>query len=295
MQRTDRFWLALGALALLLATVVSGCRSFQEEIQVEILPEDELYQLGMEKFNAGEWDHAIAVFDRFERLYVNSDRIQEVRLKRADAHFNKDRRSGYILAKAEYQSFISLYPRYEKADYVWKQIAICSFKQILPPNRDQTQTEQSINDFRAFLQKFPDSEYVPEVRKELQEAYSVLAEHHVVVGMHYFRRGLYSAAAERFKKALQQDATLKDPESVLYHLTYSLAKASSEYGRIHDFAVQVKQVGEVPRYRELHNRYLYEAKQYLAEFKERFPASTKRMDILERAINTVRPIREGNN
>lgn len=288
-RMTGRFSALLLFVVLLAA---GGCHSFQENISVSDMPEEEMYRLGMEKFEAGEWDHAIAVFNRLERRYINSERIQEVRLKRADAYFNKDRRSGYILAKSEYSGFIQLYPRYEDSAYVWKQISICSFKQILPPNRDQTQTEESIKDFQTFLQRYPDSGYVPEVRAQLQEAYTILAEHHFVVGQHYFGRKLYSAAAERFKAAMQQDVTLKDPETVLYNLSFSLAKASQEFGRIHDFAVRVEQLGEVGRYRERHESALYEAKQYLAEFRERFPSSTARIAAIERAINEVSPITE---
>jgi outer membrane protein assembly factor BamD len=277
-------------LVILAAIALAGCRSFRSQIEVEVIPEEELYQIGIGKYNEENWYDAVAVFERFERLYPNSERIREIRLKRADAHFNKQRNSGYILAKGEYQSFIALYPRYEEADYVWKQIAVCSFKQILPPNRDQSHTHQAIEDFQTFLQRFPDSQYVPEVRQLLQEAYTVLAEHHIVVGTHYFSRGLYTAAAERFKEAIKQNATIEDPESLLYHLAFSLARASDEYGHFYGFATRAKQETESQRYRELHERYLYEAKQYLAELQERFPAASDRADRVSRAINDVTPI-----
>jgi outer membrane protein assembly factor BamD len=284
----SRELMILSMVSLLL--VASGCHSFQDRMGTQIMPEEELYQLGIQKFNEGRWDEAIAVFERFERLYVNSDKVQEIRLKRADAYFNKDRRSSFILAKSEYQGFVALYPRYEDSAYVWKQIAICSFKQILPPNRDQTQTEESIKDFQTFLQKYPDSKYVPEVREQLQQAYTNLAEHHVVVGMHYFGRRLYPAAAERLKKSVTMDVTLQDPESVLYYLAYSMAMASEDYRRIHDFALKTKQIPEADRYRQLYESTLYEAKQYFAEYKEKYPGSAGRIAAIERAINAVSPL-----
>ena len=284
-----------GAVLLVLLTAAWGCHSFQETIEVEILPEDELFALGMQKFEAEQWDHAIAVFNRFERLYVNSDKVQQVRLLRADAYYSKGRSTSYIMAKSEYQGFVALYPNYDDADYVWMRIAQCSFHQILPPNRDQTQTEESIKDFQAFLQRFPDSENVPEVRAMLQQSYTHLAEHHIVVGKHYYDRKLYAAAAERFRMAIQQDVTVSDPESLLFHLSVALARASNGYAGVYDFAIRVKQESEAPRYRRLYERYTYEAKQYLAEFKERFPQSTARISIIEREINSVRPLLNTNN
>lgn len=289
-KKSTKSIILLVLAALLIAA--AGCTTFKDRIRVEIMPEDELYNLGIAKFNEEKWDEAIAVFERFERLYVNSSRVQEIRLKRADAYFNKGRSSSYILAKAEYQSFVQLYPRYDDADYIWKQIAVCSFKQILPPNRDQSQTEEAIKDFQTFLQKYPDSEYVPEVRQNLNDAFKVLAEHHQVVGMHYFSRGLYAAAAERLKKAIQQNVPLDDSEALFYHLVLSLARASDIFGKMHDFMKRVEQEEESERNKELHERYLYEAKQYLDELKQRFPEATNHHSELEREINSVTPITE---
>ena len=290
MHKIRQKGLACGAVLMLLTLVTGGCHSFQETIEVGVLPEDELYELGMQKFNAEEWDHSIAVFNRFERLYVNSDKVQQARLLRADAYYNKGRTTSYIMAKSEYQGFVALYPNYDDADYVWMRIAQCSYHQILPPNRDQTQTEESIKDFQSFLQRFPDSEHVPEVREMLQQSYTHMAEHHIVVGTHYYMRKLYAAAAERFRMAIQQDVSVADPESLLFHLAVSLARASNYYAGIYDFAMRVNQESEAPRYRKLYERYTYEAKQYLAEFKDRFPQSTSRITIIEREINSIQPL-----
>ena len=290
MHKIRQKGLACGAVLMLLTLVTGGCHSFQETIEVGVLPEDELYELGMQKFNAEEWDHSIAVFNRFERLYVNSDKVQQARLLRADAYYNKGRTTSYIMAKSEYQGFVALYPNYDNADYVWMRIAQCSYHQILPPNRDQTQTEESIKDFQSFLQRFPDSEHVPEVREMLQRSYTHMAEHHIVVGTHYYMRKLYAAAAERFRMAIQQDVSVADPESLLFHLAVSLAKASNYYAGIYDFAMRVNQESEAPRYRKFYERYTYEAKQYLAEFKDRFPQSTSRITIIEREINSIQPL-----
>jgi outer membrane protein assembly factor BamD len=284
----SRFRLIVFLTAIVLTG--AGCTRFKDKIQTQILPEQELYSLGMQKFDEGKWEDAVAVFDRFERLYVNNERVQEVRLKRADAYFNQDYHAAYILAKSEYQSFLALYPNAATQDYVTKQVALCSFKQMLPPNRDQTATEEAIKDLQGFLQRFPDSQYVQEVRQYLNEAYTVLAEHNYIVGLHYFSRNLYGAAAERFKEALRQNVSLEDPEGLLYHLTYSLARSSDVYGKMYSFAKRIERQAELERHFQLHERYLYEAKQYLEEFKEKYPQSTKRRELLEQTIASVTPV-----
>ncbi len=285
--------LAIAAVALALAIAAgSGCAQFRDRIQVDVLPEDELYQLGLDKYQQEQWEDAIAVFDRFERLYVSSSRVQEVRLLRADAYFNRGRMSGYILAKSEYQSFIALYPRYERPDYVWKQIALCSFHQILPPNRDQSHTEAAIEDFQTFLQRYPDSDYAQEIRSHMQEAYGVLAEHHYIVGRHYSRRGLQSAAAERFTAALELQVEINDREGLYFRLVESLARASDLAARIYPLLVTADNEDLAARYRQQHENYLYDARRYLAEFIELFPQATGRHQTLQRLVDGVTPLRE---
>lgn len=294
MMKSDKAtWALITLLAVIFLIPLTGCGRFKDRIQKQVLPEAELYELGMQKFREEKWTDAIAVFERFERLYINSDKVKEIRLKRADAYFNQGHHSDYILAKAEYQSYLALYTNLDNADYVSKQIAICSFEMILPPNRDQTHTEQAIKDLQEFLQKYPDSQYVPDVRRYLSEAYKTFAEHNYIVGLHYFGRKLYAASAERFKEAIRQNVLLDDQEGVLYHLAYSLARASDVYARMYNFGKRIKQTeSNLDRYKQIQQRYLYEANQYYEEFKEKFPQATGRQARIKAAIDESTPLEQ---
>lgn len=283
---------ALIAICAALVLASASCARYQESIQTEILPEQELYTLGMTKFNEKAWEDAIATFDRYERLYVTNDRVQEVRLKRADAQFFRNSTSSLILAKSEYQSFLALYPRYERDDYVWLQIARCSFNQMLPPNRDQTPTRNAIEDLLRFLERFPDSSLVPEARQLLQQAYANMAEYHIIVGEHYFKRQVFPSAAERFKAALELKVELSDLENVIYKLTLSLSRSSDYYRVLNEYSQGEGQENIRAHYRTLHDRYLYEAKQYLAEYSGKYPSNTARIAELQAEINMVLPIKD---
>lgn len=278
------------SIGFILASV--SCARYQESIQTEIMPEQELYALGMSKFNEQAWDDAIATFDRYERLYVTNDRVQEIRLKRADAQYAKNSTSSLILAKSEYQSFLALYPRFERDDYVWLQIAKCSFNQMLPPNRDQTPTRNAIEDLQRFLERFPDSSLVPEARQLLQQAYTNLAAYHIIVGDHYFRRGVFPSAVERYKAAIDLKVDIANLEELLYKLTLSLARSSDHFRILHEYVRVDGQEVLKNQYREKHNRYLYEAKQYLAEYTGKYPSNTARITELQAEINMVTPIKD---
>lgn len=285
-------------IAILLAGIiisVSGCARFEDRIQTEIVPEPQLYALAMEKFNQNDWDAAIATFERYERLYVNSERVQEVRLKRADAYFNKNNQTSLIIAKSEYQSFLALYPRYDREDYIWLQIAKCSLNQMLPPNRDQSPTREAIKDLENFLERFPNSALVPEARLQLQEAYGNLAQYHIVVGWYYYGRSQYPSASGRFKQAIELNVEIPDLDKVLYALTVSLARTSSHYKALYDFYTRAERDVFIERYKVEHEKSLYEAKQFLLDFKEKFPSQSDKIAELQNEINLVSTISEPDN
>lgn len=288
--RVNKFAIAVLSIALFFIATLTGCTRYQEKIQSEIIPEPELYAMAMGKYNEKAWDDAISTFNRYEALYISGPHIQEIRLKKGDAYFNKDTISAYILAKSEYQNFLSLYPRYENEDYVWLQIAKCSVKQMLPPNRDQSPTESAIKDLENFLSRFPDSQYVPEARLYLKQAYDNKAEHNYVVGMHYFGRGIFHSAAERFKDALKLNADISNPEDLLYKLSYSLAKGADYYSKYYNFLSFSKQDVIKNYYKERSQTFLYEAKQYLQEYQDKYPENTGRISELQNEINLVTPI-----
>lgn len=278
------------ALVLIIIVLAStSCRRFEQQIRTETLPEGELYQLAMQKFEEKAWLDAVAAFDRYERLYVNSEKIEEVRLKRADAHFNRGTFTGYMAAKTEYQQFIALYPNFPREDYLWFQIANCSVQQMLPADRDQNPTKTAIQDLELFINRYPDSEYVSEARELLNEAYKRLAEYNIVVGNHYYNRGLYASAAGRYKEAVDLNVALPEMEETLYRLIHSLAVSASSYHAFYKDAenstVQRDQV--IDFYKEKYRDNLFNARNYLSEYSSNYPGNSGRIADLRALINQV--------
>jgi outer membrane protein assembly factor BamD len=77
-------------------------------------------------------------------------------------------------------------------------------------DRDQTETEKAIGQFRYLIENFPQSTHITEARTRMQECQKQLADHEFYVGNFYFRTKRYKAALGRFQIILQ-----KYPESGL--------------------------------------------------------------------------------
>lgn len=279
-----------GLLLLALVTLSIGCSQYKLEIKEMVLPEPELYNLVSQKEAAQEWDNVIATIDRYERLYVNGPNIQELRLKRADAQFKKGGNSALIMAKGEYQNFLALYPRYNREDYLWLQIAKCSVQQMLPPNRDQGPTKAAIKDLETFIEKFPNSDLMGEAREQLNQAYSNLSNYHAVVGDHYYSRNIFPAAAQRYVSAVNSKGQLENEELVMRKLCLSLARTGIFFGEMYKYSSKSDRQAITDFYKAKHESTLYEAKKYLADYKAKFPENSGHIAAIEAEVNMIPPI-----
>ncbi len=188
--------------------------------------DEELFTRGLKEFNDKNYQRARMYFNRIETYFPQSSYIQRARLLRADSHFKQDSYSGYIEAQAEYQTFLNLYPTADNLDYVQFQIAMCSYKQVGKPDRDNTATEKAYAEFKTFLERYPNSELMDEAKECFQDVSDRLAQHEFQIGHFYFKLKRYQAAIKRFNYSLREY-----PNSFLDgKLHFYLGKAHLELG-----------------------------------------------------------------
>lgn len=75
----------------------------------------EVYQKGITKFEEGNYGDAAEIFETVTRVGRGSEYAQEAQYYLAESYFNQER---YILAEAEYNRFITFYPRDSKRQEV---------------------------------------------------------------------------------------------------------------------------------------------------------------------------------
>src|SRR5207247_219958 len=74
----------------------------------------------------------------------------------------------------------------------------------LSPDRDQSLTNQAIQEFEKVGTTYPTSPYVEQARKKIVECHDRLAEHERLVARFYQRRKKYNAAIDRYRAILDQ-------------------------------------------------------------------------------------------
>lgn len=161
-----------------------------------------LYATGLRQMKLGSWDEAILSFERVRNHFPFNQYSVLSELRVADSLYEK---GSYLEAADAYRGFARLHPRHAEMDYVVYRTARCEFK--LSPNvaqRDQTHSRRGLKRLRGFEDRFPKSEYLPEVMKLRAKAGQRLSRAAVAVGNFYWKLKEWSAAERRYRLAIEE-------------------------------------------------------------------------------------------
>ncbi|UCC82282.1 MAG: outer membrane protein assembly factor BamD [Gemmatimonadota bacterium] len=179
--------LAYLSLLLLAASAVLGC---PKELPPE-LPADELYRIGLEKFERRDWNGTIEAMQRFVMTDPGAARVDSAQLLTGEAYFNQKQ---YLTAAAEFLRLAQDRPAGRLADLA-RYRACESYYELSPrPELDQEFTEQAINECRAVVLLYPGSPYAESAVQRVLELTNRIARKYYLNGVYYYRRKAYDSA-----------------------------------------------------------------------------------------------------
>lgn len=100
----------------------------------------------------------------------------------------------YQEARDEFEKTLNDYPETEWAKAAEYQIAMADAKRSSNAQYDQKVTEAAIDQFKDFVEKYPDAELSDDARGKISELRDKEAENHFVVGAFYEKQKKYDAA-----------------------------------------------------------------------------------------------------
>ncbi|MEQ8329557.1 MAG: outer membrane protein assembly factor BamD [Longimicrobiales bacterium] len=180
------------ALPFLCALVFQGCGSTQPYQGMTV---DQVYAIGVQAYEAGEYDEAIRALDRLFLSFAGFEQAANARLLLGHAHFAKE---DFLSAQAEYTRFLDRHPVHPEAPLA--ALGICrSLAELSPiPQRDQTYTEDARSTCRNVVLDYQGTPEAAEAA-ELAEAMRLkLAEKEFLNAQFYFSRELYDSAITYF-------------------------------------------------------------------------------------------------
>jgi outer membrane protein assembly factor BamD len=191
-------------------------------------PDKFLYDKGTEALTARKWLTAREYFKQVVETYTGSVYRPDAKLGVGDTYLGEGTSEALVLALNEFREFLQYYPTNKRADYAQYKLGLAHFKQMRAPQRDQTETQDSIKELEAFVARYPNSSLMPEVKTKLREAHDRLSEADYLKGFFYYRQRWYPGAIARFKAVLHDDAEYSGRDAVYFYLAESYVKVKQQ-------------------------------------------------------------------
>lgn len=213
-------------LVVAFAASVAGCASHNSRSIPPGTnePDKFLFDKGTAALNDKKWLTAREFFKQVVETYTQSPYRPDAKLGVADTYLGENSAESLVLAINEYREFLTFYPTNRRADYAQFKLAMAHFRQMRAPQRDQTETRESIKEFEGFVERYPNSTLMPDAKAKLREAKDRLDAADYSVGLFYFRSRWYPGAIDRFKALLKADPQYSGRDAVYYYLAESLLK-----------------------------------------------------------------------
>lgn len=225
-RRTPFHWAGAVLGICTFAALLSACASGGNELPPGAAEADKfLFERGTAALKDRKWLLARENFTRLIDSYPQSPLRADAKLGVGDAHLGENTAQSLILATNEYREFLAFYPTSPRADYAQFQLGMVHFNQMLSPDRDQTETKEAIREFETFVERYPNSELLPQGRSRLREAKDRLGDSDLRVGITYLRINWPSGAIERFKGLLEKDPGYTNRDALYYNLAEALLQS----------------------------------------------------------------------
>jgi outer membrane protein assembly factor BamD len=219
----------LGAGAVLTIALLCACATTTQEEEEELPSAESYYQHGEEAlkgkssfvfFHDVDYAKAIEYFQEVIDNYPYSDYAVLAELQIGDIHFE---RGEYEEASSYYHDFVELHPNHPKVSYALYRNGLCSYNQMRDVERDQAPTREAVAQFKALLERYPNSEMAADAQSRLIECQNRLAEQDIEIGDYYFQQHAWYAAARRYRLALTDYPDHGDRVRTLAQLGFALS------------------------------------------------------------------------
>jgi outer membrane protein assembly factor BamD len=153
--------------------------------------------------------------------YPDSEFIARAKLAVADSWYAEGGTTAMQQAEIEYKDFKTFFPNMPEAAEAQLKVANIHYEEMEKPDRDFTHAMRAEEEYRALIQEYPDSKYVPKAKQRLREVQEVLADREFGIGRFYYLRLAYPAAIARLKTLVERYPLYSGADQALFLLGQS--------------------------------------------------------------------------
>ena len=142
---------------ILLVFVLTSCSSYQKALKSEDVAVK--YAEAEKMYEKGKYSKAIRLFEQMATTFRGKPQAEKMYYMFSQSYYKTKQ---YYLAGYQFESFVSGYPKSEKIEEA-AYLGAKSYSMLSPVySIDQTDTFKAIDKLQAFIDRFPDSQYLAE-------------------------------------------------------------------------------------------------------------------------------------
>lgn len=136
-------------------------------------------------FTGPEYDLVLEYLKEIQLRHTFSPFASLAEIRTADTYF---RQGEYQQAIIEYEQFIKNHPGHDEYPYAIYKLALSNYNLRSSKNREPSHTRNAVTGFKKFIEKYPDSELVPDAEKKITECRKILASREIFIGEFYMKK-----------------------------------------------------------------------------------------------------------
>ena len=209
---------------VLIAACHHGPRQYRPTVDPELmkLSSEQVWSRAEDFYAHHKWQRARTYYTYLFENHPNEVLGRRALLRVADTYYEQGDQVNLVEAQYKYRDFVNRYPTSEQADYAMLRMAMCSYKQMEKPDRDQGKTKEALEKFTDMLRTYPNSSLKGEAKTRRQDVLDRLAKHEHQVARFYIKRNSWNAAVQRLNFLIDTYPNYNDRAGAFYDLGTAL-------------------------------------------------------------------------
>ncbi len=202
---------AIRIVILLIACLLVACKTTNSLDAYQKLSDKQIYGRSEENMKKHRYEQATKDFEALDALYPFGDYSQKAQLAIITAYYKNDDHESALAAVDRY---IRLYPRADNVDYAYYMKGVInsgseenwffSWIHAKPDQKDVSAQIEAFHNFSDLIERFPNSQYIPDAKLRLAALRSLVAQHELDISQYYFKRKAFIAAANRASEIINR-------------------------------------------------------------------------------------------
>lgn len=199
-------------------TFFFSCSNKKNELSFEkenTPPLEIIYKEAFNKFESGDWQNSIKLFQKIENKYSHTPWAARATLMIIYMYWDA---SKPIEALSYIEKFEKMYSTHPQIKYVEYMKALIAYEQINIVSKDQTNSELALRQFERIIKNYPNSAYAQDAKFKIDLIREQLAGKHMYLARYYVRKSLWTSAIIRLQIIIQKYQTTIYLEEALHRL-----------------------------------------------------------------------------